>query len=131
MARIEISGFSETVLSMEEIANIPDSVIADMLNAQADVVIKAQERVGRRMGVYRTGQTLSSLKKGKVTRNAITISFAGKNKDGNRNAEVAFINEHGKKGQPARPFIRTANEEAASKAEEAGAKVLQDWQNSK
>lgn len=59
------------------------------------------------------------------------------NSDGNRNAEVAFINEfgksgkHGKKGQPARPFIRTANEAAEERATEAEEKVYNDFLNGK
>lgn len=55
----------------------------------------------------------------------------GTNERGNRNAEVAFINEFGKHGQPARPFIKTANEEAADTAVEAAAKVYDKYLKSK
>ena len=37
--------------------------------------------------------------------------------------ERAYIDEYGKRGQPARPFIRTANERAEPKAAQAGEKV--------
>ena len=58
------------------------------------------------------------------------ISFTGTRRRGNtttRNAEIAFVNEYGKKGQPARPFIGTAmsrNEEAITAPAE---KVIGDW----
>ena len=57
------------------------------------------------------------------------ITFSGTRPRGNkrvRNAEIAFINEYGRRGQPARPFIgkaMTANEE---KIADAGADIQSD-----
>ncbi len=135
MASLNITGLGETLTTMEKIANIPDNVIDSMLNAGADVVVKKQKKVGLRMGVHKTGVTLDSIKKSQKTGKTsagryIDIYPQGKNADGNRNAEVAFINEYGKEEQPARPFMRTANEEAEAEVTDAEAEVLQDWQES-
>ncbi len=134
MARIEISGLVDVLNSMEKLAQIPDGVINDMLNAQSEVVVKAQKKTGLRMGIHRTGVTLQSIKAGNVKRRRdgayVDVYPQGTNKDGNRNAEVAFINEYGKRGQPARPFIRTANEESAAETTRAAEKILHDWQES-
>lgn len=99
-------------------------------------VEKAQLSKGAAYGVHRSGVTLSSLKIGKITGSgrgkSIKIRFEGTNADGNRNAEVAFLNEYGvpsKKMAP-RPFISEANEESADPAAEAMADILFDWQDS-
>jgi hypothetical protein len=135
MAKIEITGLGETLISMQNIANIPDSVIREMMEAQADVVMEAQKRTASTMlrGPYYKGGVVGGIDKGNFKRLADGaehyVVFKG-TQHGNRIAEIAFINEYGKKNQPARPFIKTANEQAAGKAEEAAAKILHDWQES-
>jgi HK97 gp10 family phage protein len=124
------------MLSYEQMAQIPDEVFDEMLNAGADIVAEKQKSVGERMGVHKTGVTLDSIKKSRKTgktasRRYIDVYPQGKNADGNRNAEVAFINEYGKIGQPARPFMRTANEEAAGEVADVAADVLHKHQDSK
>lgn len=135
MARLETNGLAEFSLSLEELAELPDSLMDEMLNAEADIIVSAQKEKGRAYGVYRTGVTLSSIKKGKpkITNDgkSIYVTPMGKNADGNRNAEVAFINEFGKKGQAPRPFIRDANESKAEEAVEAASKVYDEWLKSK
>lgn len=139
MASFTYVGLDDLMLSYEQLAEIPDSVIDDMLNSEADVIAKAQKRVGLRMGVFRKrgdrpgGMTLSSIKKTeKVKATAaggryLDVYPQGKNADGNDNAEVAFVNEYGKDGQEARPFMRTANEEASGEAAEKAATVHDNW----
>ena len=61
---MDTNGLTEFSLSMEEAQNIPDNVLYDMLNAQADVIEPAQKNKGRAYGVHRTGMTLSSIKRG-------------------------------------------------------------------
>lgn len=48
-----------------------------------------------------------------------------------RNAAIAYINEFGKKGQPARPFIKMAIEKSGEKINDAGAKVFYAWLESR
>ena len=44
-----------------------------------------------------------------------------------RNAEIAFINEYGKRSQQARPFVGQAMEQNADAIANAGAEVLLEW----
>ena len=120
---------------MEELQDFPDDLLDEMLQAQADVIEPAQKEKGRAYGVHRTGVTLESIARGKPKKakdgKAIYIYPEGTNADGNRNAEVAFINEFGKHGQAPRPFIRDANEEHADEAAEAAAEVYGKWLSSR
>jgi HK97 gp10 family phage protein len=133
MASLKIVGFDGFESDIRKLSDIPDGVLDEMMLAEAEVIEKAQREKGRAYGVHLTGVTLGSIKKGRILRTkdgrAITIAPQGTNKDGNRNAEVAFVNEFGKTGQPARPFIRDANEENTDKAVEAAEKVYDDWIN--
>ena len=139
MAEFSFSGIDELMLSMQEVAEIPDEVVDEMLNAQADVVVEAQRKQGKAMGVHRTGLTVKSIKKGKVklrkdgTR-CIYVSPMGTRKRGNkrvRNAEIGFVTEYGTRTQKARPFIKTANEKSAAETTAAAAEVHHRWLESK
>ena len=44
-----------------------------------------------------------------------------------RNAEIAFVNEFGKAGQAARPFVKNAVENFADEITAPGEKVIGDW----
>ena len=133
MAGFSVSGLDELILSMEEMANLPDDEAFKMLKAEADIVEPAQLAKGKELGVYDSGQTLTSMtRKSSGTSGGskkIDITFEGVNDDGNRNAEVAFVNEYGvpSRGIAPRQFIRIANEEAADEAVEAAADVYDKW----
>lgn len=138
MAEFGVTGLDELMLSMQEIAQIPDDVVDEILNAQADVTVEAQKAAGRQMGVEDTGITLRKLKKGRVKlrkgQRVLYITPTGSRKRGKtrtRNAEIAFINEFGKKGQKARPFIKLGNEKSAEAATAAGFRVYDRWLKSK
>lgn len=135
MGNLTVNGLDALISDMDALAALPDSVTEKILDASADVIVAEQRKTAQEMGVYDTGITARSIKKGKPKKTrdgkVVYVSPTGKNKKGNRNAEVAFINEYGKKGQPARPFIRRANERAGDRAAEAGEKVLQSYLDSK
>lgn len=138
MAEFGVTGLDELMLSMQEIAQIPDDVVDEILNAQADVTVEAQKAAGRQLGVEDTGITLQKLKKGRVKlrkgQRVLYITPTGSRKRGKtrtRNAEIAFINEFGKKGQKARPFIKLGNEKSAEAATAAGFRVYNRWLESK
>ncbi len=135
MGSFKINGLDSLINDLSALAALPDSVAEDMLNAGADIIEAEQHKTAKSMGVYDTGVTEGSIKKTKVKKTAtgksIDIFPQGVNSDGNRNAEVAFINEFGKIGQPARQFIRTANEAAEERATEAEEKVYNDFLNGK
>lgn len=135
MARFQVEGLDALSEDLAALAALPDSVIDQVLNAEADIVAEEQRKTARQMGVYQTGTTAGSIKKGKPKKTAegraIFVTPTGTNRRGDRNAEVAFINEYGKKGQPARPFIRTATERAGDRAVEQGQKILDAYLDSK
>lgn len=133
MARVEFSGIDEVVTSLTELSELPDEVIDAMLNARADVVVKAQRAEARKLGTeyrnkgqkknYATGMTANSIRKGKVKvkdgQRVLYITPTGSRRRGKtktRNAEIAFLNEYGTRTINARNFIRIANERAADAA---------------
>lgn len=130
MAKFAGNDVDGLMLDLGAIAELPDDVAEEMLTAEAEIVEKAQIYAGMKMGVYRTGVTLSSIKRGKMKRGkdgirTMYVSPQGVNDRGDRNAEVAFINEFGAPGRgiPARPFVKEGNELAADAAVEAAAKI--------
>jgi len=135
MGSITTIGLENLIDDLSSLAQIPDSVIDDILTAQADVIEPEQRKMAQSMGVYRTGVTAGSIKRTKIKIGKdgryIDIYPQGKNAAGNANAEVAFVNEFGKKNQPARPFIRTANENRADEAVAQAEKVLDTFINNK
>lgn len=137
MARLTVNGLDALVGDLAEVASLPDSVIEELLNAEADVIEAEQRKTVREMlsGPYATGATAASIRKGKVKKTpsgkSITVAPKGTNKRGTRHAEVLFINEYGKKGQPARPAVRTANTRAEKPALDAGEKVFNDFLDKK
>lgn len=140
MANLSTSGLEDIIGGFDAIAEIPDETVLEMLVAEAEVIAPAQEVEARAMlaGTYSTGETAQSItydKKLKKTADgrAIYVYPKGTRKHGNkrRAAEVAFVNEFGKAGQPARPFIQTANEKAADAATDAATRVYDSFLKSK
>lgn len=137
MAKLEVNGFDALMGDFMALASLPDSVTDGILNAEADVVAEAQKKAMTEMwkGPYSTGDTARAVKKTKVRKNSsgkyITVYPQGRNRKGERHAAVAFINEYGKRGQPGRPAIRIANEQAADQAVTAGEKVYHAYLDSK
>jgi HK97 gp10 family phage protein len=130
MGSISTIGLDGLISDMERLAVLPDSVLDDMLNAGADVLEKAQERSAQTMlgGPYSKGVTAKAIKrtKSKKAKNGRSLEIypqgsrtGPRSKKSRRNAEVAFVNEFGKRGQPARPFIKAANDAATSEVTEA------------
>lgn len=132
MARFSVDGLDGLEDLFEHIRDIPYYVLEEMLDKQADVVVAAQRETAESMlrGPYNKGAVKKAIKKGKTkrTRSGLVkhITFNGK-QHGVRLAEIAFINEYGKQGQPARPFVRIANERCADTAQIEAEKVFDDW----
>ena len=138
MAEFHVTGLDELMLSMQEIAEIPDDVKDQMLDAQANVVVAAQRSSAKSYGVQDTGLTISSIKKGRPKKRkgvrVLYVTPSGTRRRGKqvtRNAEIAFINEYGTRKKKARPFIRTANEACAEATTQAGFEVYHKWLKSK
>ena len=135
MAGFSVDGLDNLMLSLAEVAEIPGDIQDNMLNAQADIVVRAQKSKGSAYGVHLTGVTLGAIKKGKPKKSkdgrSVLVRLTGKNADGNANTEVAFLNEFGKKNQRARPFIKDANESSAEETTAAGFRIYDEWLKSK
>lgn len=137
MAQFKVDG----VFDFEKLLNA--SVIPDAaLYAAGDVVVKAQRKTAASMlnKGYSTGLVAKTISKGKVSSGkdgkSIYITVKGSRTRGKmkkhttRNAEIAFVNEYGKRGQPPRPFIQTANEQCRDEAIDAAEKEYNKWLDS-
>ena len=135
MASMSIDGLAMLSLSFDQMAALPDDVLKDMAKAGGEVAAKAQSQKAKQMlqGPYYSGAVAGATRVTKVSRTndgaQAYVTFEGSS-HGNTIAEIAFVNEYGKKRQPARPFIQTANEEAADDILNAQAEVYNDWLNS-
>lgn len=145
MARLSTNGIAELCADFTGVGDLAGELIKDMLNAEAVVVQEAQKKTAKSMGVYDEsgrnigGHMADSITVGsrtyKSTDGAVQYVYPKgsrrRRKSTSSNAEIAFINEFGKRGQPPRPFIRTANEASAEKAVEAAEKVYDNFLKSK
>lgn len=142
MARLEFDGLDSLMIDLDSLAHLPDRVVEDMLNAEADVLVPAQraEISSRWRGKYSEGISAKSVKKSKMKTTkdgrAVHIYPQGTRKRGKkrvRNAEIAFINEYGapKRGIAPRPAIAAANAKAEQTAVDAGEQVFNAYLDSK
>lgn len=136
MGSFSVHGLDELCTAYEKARTVPEGVTKSILMAMAEKTKDFQSRMAASMfnGLFVTGTTAGSIKIGTPKVNAaggsVKVTFSGsrtRGKTNTRNAEIAYINEFGKKGQPARPFIRTANEQNADAINEAGEKIFNDW----
>lgn len=143
MSSFTVSGLAEFQLDLQNLMELPDEVLMEMGEASAEVVVRKIQKKGHDMGVEDTGVTLGSIKAKKPVRKpdgvTVTVTPIGKNKDGNRNGEVAFINNYGKTNvndqspikKPGRPFFTEGAAEAENEAVEAAEKVYNRYLDSK
>ena len=137
MATLEVFGFDDLNDAFNRIADIPFEVTAEALTQMADVAADKIKSSGESMGVRDPESSVHILDNIKPAKPKQTpgggrcdITFSGtRTRHGikTRNAEIAFINEYGKRGQDARPFVKTAmtrNEEAIAKP---GEEIIGDW----
>lgn len=148
MAHMTVEGLGPLIDDLATLANLPDVVIEDMLNAGADVVVEAQRSEIQRQwnGPYSIGVSAKTVKKDRKIRvsrtyygsleHYINVYPQGTRKRGGksvRNAEIAFINEYGAPGRhiAARPAIGTANAKTEKEAVDAGERVYHAYLDSK
>jgi len=146
MAKMTYSGIDELMLSMLEVAELPDSVANKMLQAKGKIVAEAQRKkitasiLDRpSSGVLAKSIKISKMKTRKGgTERYVTVypqgthhvSATGKKTTNN---EVYFINEFGapKRGIAAKGIARAANEESAPQANAAEFQIYDDFLKSK
>lgn len=137
MASFSVSGMDELSAAFGRIENIPWEVTEEALGKMADIAAAKVKSQGETMGVRDAESAEHILDRIRTTRakkddagGHQDITFSGsrlRNGIRTRNAEIAFVQEYGKRGQQARPFIGTAmaaNEETIA---DSGAEVIGDW----
>lgn len=134
MGGFRVDGLSALSDSLDKMAAMPDDVMGAMLREGADVLAKAQQESADAFGLWDTGMMIESIKSGKARRTPdggdISITPEGTRRRGKtttRNAEIAYVNEYGKEGQPGTGFISKANFEHGPDAIAASDKVYQNW----
>lgn len=125
----EITGAKELMVSIQQAGDIPADILAQMVERQAKPIEEALVYNAATMlvGPYYEGGVATSVKAGKprVGKGGATVKIEFKGtQHGNRLAEIAFINEYGKKSQPARPFIAKSIKDADEAGAKAAAAVL-------
>ena len=140
MGRLTVNGIDALSDDFAVLARLPDSVIDGILDAEAEVITAAQrEEIEKQWrGPHSLGISSKSIKKGKAKKDkdgrSLSVYPQGTRKRGGqttRNAEIAFINEYGKRGQPARPAISTANMKKEKEATDAGERVYNQFLDSR
>lgn len=141
MASMEFDDLTGLMLDLEQLANMPDSVISEMLDSQANILVEAQKQKARAYGVVDTGEMIDSITKGKLKKlldgQEVSVYPQGSRTRGRykksttRNAEIAFVNEYGKRGQMARPFVRDANAESEPEMEKSAFTIYDNYLKSK
>ncbi|MEG0913704.1 MAG: hypothetical protein RSG53_08865 [Oscillospiraceae bacterium] len=132
MADFDFVGIDELERDFSQIAKMPASVQDEILEAEAGIIMPAQKRMALSMltGPYNKGAIAAAVTKNRPVATSdgrkMYLTFNG-SQHGNRIAEIAFVNEYGKKSQQDRPFIKTALETHADEAVEAGYGVYNKW----
>ena len=125
----EVYGVKELMADIRAAGDIPPDVLAQMVERQAKPVEEALVYNAASMltGPYFEGDVAASVKgaQARVTKGgaSVKIEFKG-TAHGNRLGEIAFINEYGKKSQPARPFIKKSIKDGEEPGAEAAKQVL-------
>ena len=136
MANFSVDGLDEFMLSMQQVAELPESVMDDMLNEQADFLIPEIQERGRAYGVG-SGDLLKSIKKGKPKRGKnggrqLIIAARGRNKVSKTpNSYVAFLNNYGSRHNVAKPFWTDTESMSDKSLNKIAAGVYSLWLESK
>lgn len=129
-----VEGFDRFTASLDKLAALPDATVAEMLTSGGEVIAQAHREKLEQYGAVDTGQLAASIKVGKPNAKAgtIEISPSGTRKSGRktvRNEEIGYITEYGKKGEPARPWMREGNADSEDKAVDSAGQVFDNYLN--
>jgi HK97 gp10 family phage protein len=124
MADFNVTGLDDVIKDMMQHQKAAEEAVPEMLKAGAEILVKAQRDEIRSMKLVDTGDMMKSIKSDKIKKDPdgnsyIDVYPQGKDRKGVRNADKAFIAEFGKHGEPARPWMRTANAKSAEEVTDA------------
>lgn len=144
MAEFAFSGIDELEATLQEIVEIPEDVVDEMLNAQADVLIDELQQRGRAYGVSPSEKLLKAIKRGKPKRaksgnRQVVVAPRGTRTYVTRkgdirkrtNAEIAFLRNYGTRHLKALPFWSDGVKVADRTMMRAAADVHDRWLRSK
>ena len=94
-------------------------VLQKVKSTLSTVIGKSTKYESRSTGELESSLGLSSVRMDKNGNYNIKVGFAEPRKDGESNAKIANIIEYGKYGQPARPFLKPAQNASKSACEAA------------
>lgn len=116
MARLTFGGIVDIQNTVYSKAQILDVAVPHMLEEGAKVMVKAQREECKRMFSKdrSTGDLAKSIARSAVRKKGdvryIEVRPTGKNRNGESNAKVGFVQEYGRSNMQARPWASTANE---------------------
>ncbi len=118
MAKCKVNMPEDFLLKLSRLGSKTDEIAEKVLEAGGEVVLdkvksNLQSVIGKGESSRSTGELVSSLGLSRVLRDKngdsnIKIGFAEPRSDGDSNAKIANILEYGRHGQPARPFLKPA-----------------------
>lgn len=136
MAKFSTEGLEKVIEAFSRREKAAVTAVTKMLKAGADIVIEAQKKEARAMGIVETGGFINSIKatpiKGDEREKYIDIYPQGKAKHGNegrgdkknvRYATIGFVAQYGSTTQPARPYMTVANEKVHEKVVDEQLKI--------
>ena len=140
MAIVSVKGLESLGAMFAKLKNVPDDVLTSALNEMAAVGEKAVRSTGEAYNIRDPESSVHILdsithSKPKLDEDGgVTyVRFAGSRTRGKkhptktRNTLIAFMQEYGARGRPARPFVRLAAEQYADDMAAPGEKILGDW----
>ena len=135
--RLDLTGYDELIKAFDRISEVPDEITEKALLAMGEVAAEKIRSTGNAYGVHDPNSNVHVLDKVKINKPKKTdtggyadVTFSGTRTRGGkqvRNAEIAFLNEYGKKNQAARPFVGEAMTKNEEQIIRAGAEIIQDW----
>lgn len=141
MAKLDLSGFDELLSAFDEISNIPEEIQTKALTAMETLAAEKIKASGEAYGIRDPESPVHVLDSIKMNKPKKTdsggyadITFSGaRTRHGKqtRQAEIAFINEYGKRNQQSRPFVGEAMEKNADAIAKTGAEIILDWTENK
>lgn len=142
MGEFNTIGLEEVAERFGRMEAAADRAVPEMLQAGAEVVVKAQQQEAESMGIKgEDGGFIQSIKATQVKEGAggkyVEVYPQGRAKHGNdrkgdksrvRYATIGFVNQYGTSKTQARPYMTAANEKAHDEVTEAMFKVWQGEQ---
>lgn len=127
-----VEGFDRFTASLDKLAALPPATMGEMLTAGGEEIKKAHQDKLDQYGAVDTGKLRDSIKVSKPNTSAgyVEIRPTGTRKSGRktvRNEEIGYITEYGKKGEPARPWMREGNADSEDKAVDAAQNVFNNY----